>query len=76
MDEAEYWISELEDQVEKNSQKEQEKGKRLRKNKKVLRELQDNMICNNIHIIGIPDGEEEEQEIQKPAWKSNDGKLP
>ena len=24
-------------------------------------ETQDNMKCNNIHIIGIPEGEEEEQ---------------
>ena len=23
--------------------------------------MQDNMKCNNIHIIGIPEGEEEEQ---------------
>ena len=60
--EAEDRISELEDQVEKNSQKEQEKGKRLRKNKKVLRELQDNMICNNIHIIGTPEGEEDKEQ--------------
>ena len=29
LDEAEYWISELEDKVEKNTQNEQEKGKRL-----------------------------------------------
>ena len=26
--------------------------------------MQDNMKHNNIHIIGIPEGEEEEQEIQ------------
>ena len=49
----------MEDEVEKNSQKEQEKEKRLRKNEKVLREMQDNMKRNNIHIIGIPEGEEE-----------------
>ena len=49
---------------EKNSQKEQEKEKRLKKNEQLLRELQDNMKCNNIHIIGIPEGEEEEQGIE------------
>ena len=27
----------------------------------MVRELQDNMKCNNICIIGIPEGEEEEQ---------------
>ena len=26
--------------------------------------MQDNMKCNNIHIIGIPEGEEEEQGIE------------
>ena len=36
------------------------KRKRLRKNEKRLREIQDSMKCNNIHIIGIPEGEEEQ----------------
>ena len=41
--EAENQISELEDKVEKNTQKEHEKEKRFRKNENVLRELQENM---------------------------------
>ena len=36
----------------------------LRKNEEVIREKQDNMKCNNIRIIGIPEGEEE-QGIEK-----------
>ena len=60
LDEAEDRISELEDKVEKNTQKDQEKEKRLRKNEEGLRETQDNMKHNNIHIIGIPEGEEEQ----------------
>ena len=40
------------------------KRKRLRKNEEGLREMQGNIKCNNIHIIGIPEGEEEEQGIQ------------
>ena len=64
-DEAEDRISELEDKVGKNTQKEQEKEKRLRKNEEGLREMQDNMKCNNIRIIGIWEGEEEEQGIEK-----------
>ena len=64
LDEAEDRISELEDKVEKNTQKEQEKEKRLRKNEERLREMQDNMKRNNIHIIGIPEGGEEEQGIE------------
>ena len=63
LDEAEDQISELEDKVEKNTQNEQEKEKWLRKNVEALREMQDNMRRNNIHIIGIPEGEEE-QEIE------------
>ena len=55
--------------MEKNSQKDQEKKKRLRKNEEVLTELWDNMKWNNIHIIGIPEQEEEQ-------GKSNDGKFP
>ena len=64
LDEAEDWISELEDKVQKNTQKEQEKENRLRKNEEGLREMQDNMNRNNICIIGIPEGEEEEQGIE------------
>ena len=44
----------------KNTQKKQEKEKRLRKNEEGLREMQDNMKHNNIHIIGIPEREEEQ----------------
>ena len=40
----------------KNTQNEQEKEKRLRKNEEGLREMQDNMKRNNILIIGIPEG--------------------
>ena len=50
-------------QVEKNSQKDQEKKKRLRKKEEGLREMQDNMKCNNICIIGITE-EVEEQGIE------------
>ena len=51
-DEAQDQISELADKVEKNTEKEQEKEKRLRKNEEGLREMQDNMKCKNIRIIG------------------------
>ena len=30
----------------------------------MVREVQDNMKWNNIHIAGIPEGEEEEQGIE------------
>ena len=47
--------------MKKNTQKEQEKEKRLRENKERLREMQDNMKSNN---ICIREGEEEEQGIE------------
>ena len=64
LDEAEDQIIKLEDKVEKNTQNEQDKEKKLRKNEDGLREMQDNMKHNNIWIIGIPEGEEEEQGIE------------
>ena len=36
----------------------------IRKNEEGLREMQDNMKCNNVRIIGITEGEEEEQGIE------------
>ena len=36
-------------------------------NEEVIRERQDNMKRNNIHIIGIPEGEKEEQGIENLA---------
>ena len=62
--------------VGKNTQREQEKEKRLRKNEEGLREMQDNMKCNNIHIIGIPEGEEEEQGIENLFEKVMMEKFP
>ena len=63
-DVAEDQINELKEKVEKNTQNEQEKGKRLRKNEEGLREIQDNMKWNNIRITEIQEGEEEEQGIE------------
>ena len=41
-----------------------QRKKRLKKNEEGLREMQDNRRRNNIHILGIPEGEEEEQGIE------------
>ena len=64
LDEAQDQLSELEDEVGKNTQNEKEKEKRLRKNKEGLREMQDNMKRNNICIIWIPEGKQEEQGME------------
>ena len=40
------------------------KQKFKKKNEERLRNLWDNLKCSNIQIIGVPEGEEEEQEIE------------
>ena len=40
---------------------EQKREKRLKTNEESLRELWDNIKCTNIHIIGVPEGEEREK---------------
>ena len=47
-----------------NIQPEQNEKTRIRKNEERLRNLWDNFKCSNIRIIGVPEGEEEEQEIE------------
>ena len=49
---------------ERNIQPEQNEETRIQKNEKRLRNLQDNFKHSNIQIIGVPEGEEEEQEIE------------
>ena len=39
----------------------QKREKRLKTNEESLRELWDNVKCTNIHIIGVPEGEEREK---------------
>ena len=44
---------------------EQKREKRLKTNEESLRELWDNVKCTNIHIIGVPEGEEREKGTDK-----------
>ena len=44
---------------------EQNKEQRMQGNKDSLRDLWDNIKCNNIHIIGVPEGEEREKGPEK-----------
>ena len=44
---------------------EQKREKRLKTNEESLRELWDNVKRNNIHMIGVPEGEERERRGQK-----------
>ena len=58
MSEAEEWISELEDGMVKITEIEHNKEKRIKRNEDSLRDLQDNIKCNNIQIIGFPEEED------------------
>ena len=57
-------INNLEQKEEINIQLEHSKETRIQKNEERLRNLRDNFKHYNIWIIGVPEGEEEEQEIE------------
>ena len=57
-------INSLEQKEERNIQPEQNEETRIQKNEERLRNFQDNFKCSNTQIIGEPEGEEEEQEIE------------
>ena len=44
---------------------EQTKEKRMKRNEDSLRDLWDNIKCTNIHILGVPEGEEREKGPEK-----------
>ena len=48
----------------RNIQPEKNEETRIRKNEERLRNLQDILKSSNIQIIGVPEGEEEEQQIE------------
>ena len=48
---------------------EQKREKRLKTNEESLRELWDNVKRTNIHIIGVPEGEERERRGQKKIFQ-------
>ena len=66
----------MEDKVEKNTQAEQQTGKRILKNEKHLRNTLDNMKHNNIYIMGMPEGEESEQGIENLFEETMTEKFP
>ena len=54
----------MEQKEEINIQPEQNEETRIQRNEERLRNLQDNFKRSNIQIIGVPEGEEEEQEME------------
>ena len=63
--EAEERINDLEDRMVEFTAVEQNKEKRMKRNEDSLRDLWDNIKCNNICIIGVPEGEEREKVPKK-----------
>ena len=56
--------NDLEQKEEINIQSEQNEETRIQKNEERLRNLWDNLYHSNIQIIGVPEGEEQQQEIE------------
>ena len=69
-------INSVDQKEEGNIQPEQNEETRIQKNEESLRNLQDILKHSNIRIIGVPEGEEEEQKNWKLIWTNNEGELP
>ena len=67
-------INDLEQKEEINNQLEQNEETRIQKNLERLRNLWNNFKRSNIQIIGVLEGEEQEQEIENIST-NNEGKL-
>ena len=61
---------------QKTTNSEQQEEKRIQSNEDTLSSLWDNFKRSNIHLIGLPEGEEEEQEIGNPLEKIMKGNVP
>ena len=57
-------INGVDQKEERNIQPEKNEETRIQKNEERLRKLQDIFKHSNIRIIGVPEGEEEEQEME------------
>ena len=57
-------INSVDQKEERNIQPEKNEEARIQKNEESLRNLQDILKCSNTQIIGVPEGEEEEQKIE------------
>ena len=65
-------INGLGQKEEINFQPEQNEETRIQKNEERLRNLRDNFKHSNIQIIRVPEGEEEEQEMENLLEKKNE----
>ena len=63
--EAEDRISEVEDRMVEINESERKKEKRIKRNEDNLRDLQDDIKCSNIQIIGVPEEEDKKKGHEK-----------
>ena len=63
--EAKERIRDLEDRMVEFTAAEQNKEKRMKGNEDSLRDLWDNIKCNNIRIIGVPEEKRERKDPRK-----------
>ena len=63
--EAEDRISEIEDRMVEISESERKKEKRIKRNEDNFRDLQNNMKCSNIRVIGVPEKEDKKKDHEK-----------
>ena len=67
--EAEDRITEIEDRMVEINESEWKKEKQMKRNADNLRDLQDNMKCSNIQIIGVP--EEDKKKTMRKHLRRN-----
>ena len=63
--EAEDRISEVEDRMVEINESEWKKEKRTKRNEDILRDLQDDMKCSNIQIIGVPEEDKKRKYLRR-----------
>jgi len=63
--EAEDRISEVEDRMVEINESERKKEKLIKRNENNLRDLQENVKCPNIQIIGVPEEEDKKKDHEK-----------
>ena len=55
---------------------EQNEETRIQKSEERIKNIWDSLKHSNIRIIGVPEGKEQEQEMENLFEKHNEGKLP
>ena len=71
VEEAKNQINDLEQKEAKNNQAEQQEGNRVQRNEENVSSLRDNFKRSNIHLIGVPEGEQEIVNLFEKIVKEN-----